>query len=399
MSSILKSSDLIKSIKMRGFIPESQETFTSDSFLEIATEKINIDLMYQLMVARGDYLIYSVDVPLIPGTQSYAIPDRAHGNKLREASIVDSDGKTQRQLTQVDLQDLGDYERTFSTYTSFDPFYLQNNNVVLINTNYSTTQSIRMYFYMRPNKLVLESRAATVSSSSNIYEVDNISPKSGIVSAISILGVITSVAHGLASGDTIILSGTDCIPSIDGTRTITVLDSDTFTYTGISVSVAGTTGTFNLAAQVVSLSTALFPKHFTSELYYDVVSSISPNNIILYNLTANSVNGTLKTMNFRVKDVGAKLVKGCYITKSEETIVPNIPTEYHPLLAQMVSVHCMESMADEQQKRSAQATLEKMEKAILGIVSNRVEGAPKKINNRNSTLKSAVSKGRFHRRG
>jgi hypothetical protein len=395
MSSILKSTDLIKSIKRRGFIPESQETFTPDNFLEIATEKINIDLMSDLMDARGDFLIYSQDFQLINDVCEYQIPDRAHGSKLRDACIVDENGKVVRELTQIELDQLSDYNQGFASYSGFEPFYLQNNMLVLVNSMTSVGKYLRMHFYMRPNKLVLESRAATATTLSQTIEIDTIAPKSGTILGISTDSVVNSPAHGLTNGDTVIIAGTDSTPAIDGSMVITVIDNDNFSVPTV-VTIAGTNGSWSLGAKVYTFSSTVFPKHFTSDIMYDVVNPLSPNNIKLYNLAPNSINSNLKTMSFRVIDVGTKLAKGDYITKAEETIVPNIPTEYHPLLAQMVSVACMESMADEQQKQSATNTLKEMEKKILKIVSNRVEGSPKKIKNRNGTLNQSM---RYRSRG
>ena len=45
MSSVLKTSDLIRSIKRRAMIPSSQETFTDEDFLEMATEEVNLGLV------------------------------------------------------------------------------------------------------------------------------------------------------------------------------------------------------------------------------------------------------------------------------------------------------------------------------------------------------------------
>lgn len=55
--------------------------------------------------------------------------------------------------------------------------------------------------------------------------------------------VITSVAHGLVSGVSIKIFGSNSTPSVDGTWTITVLSPDTFTIPTLTT-VAGTVGTY-----------------------------------------------------------------------------------------------------------------------------------------------------------
>lgn len=353
--------------------------------------------MKEILTARGDYLIYFEDISLVDGTNSYPIPTRAHGDKLREASIVDSDGKTKRELTQISLDELSDYRYDSLNYNNVGsaPFYLQNNNLILVRHTHSPGDKIRMYFYMRPNKLVVETRGFTVVSTSGATEVDTVAPKSGGITGISLAAVVTSNSHGLTTGNKVTITGTDSTPSIDGTYVISVTSSNTYTITGVSsVSVIGTTGSWALAADVLSVTSLNFPKHFNSSLLYDIVTHQSPNKIKVYDVKANSVNINTKAMTFRVADVSTELVVGNYITSAEETIVPNVPTEYHPLIAQMVAVHCMESMADEQQKKSAEQTMEKMKDDLLSIVQNRVEGAPKKIRNRHSTLSQSVNRNR-----
>lgn len=320
MSSILTSRDLIKSIQRRGFIPRDQATFTDEDFLAMATEEVNIGLMDQIIEARGDYLVYHVDFPLSSETSEFSIPSRAHGNKLRDAAIVDSNGNVVSELTQLSVEDLADQDNYYGSATP-SYFYVQNDSLILGQELTSHQgNSLRMYFYMRPNKLVLNDRAAIVSSIADATEDIN-----GIPTAVKVL------------------------------------------------------------------SFATLPKHFTSELLYDSTKAISPNKILKWDLSPVTVNLTFKTISFLPESV-VGIALGDYITKSEETIVPNVPTEYHPVIAQRVAVACMEAMGDEQNKQSAERKLAQMEKAVLKMVTNRVEGAPRKIKNRHGALMSGVNK-------
>lgn len=55
--------------------------------------------------------------------------------------------------------------------------------------------------------------------------------------------VVTSVGHGLVTGEVILISGSNSTPTIDGERVVTVIDPDTFSVP-VNVTVAGTAGTF-----------------------------------------------------------------------------------------------------------------------------------------------------------
>lgn len=388
MSSILDSSKLISSIRRRAFIPRSQETFSNDDFLEMATEEINLGLMDAVMSVRGDYLVYYTDVPMVADQTDYAIPNRSHGNKLRDASIVDENGKTLYELTQISLEEKIDFERDY-TYQNRTNFYMQNDSLVLNEDMIKVGEFVRMWFYMRPNKLVQNSRAGIISQvPTKITEVDAISPKTGTITAISAASsaIITSTAHGLSTSGKVIISGSNSTPSIDGTYEISVIDANSFSIP-FTTTIAGTTGTWVKGLDVYVITVPTFPTHFTSAIKYDIIGAESPNKINYFNIRANSVNLTLKTISIVASDASA-FTLGDYITKAEETIVPNIPTELHPIVAQRVAVACLEAMGDEQNKQSAERKLAQMEKSALKIISNRVEGAPKKIKNRHGPLNS-----------
>jgi hypothetical protein len=322
MSSILTSDKLIKSIRRRAFIPRDQATFTDDDFLEMATEEITLGLMEQIIEARGNYLIYHTDVPIIVGQTEYLIPNRAHGNKLREASINDSMDTENiiYDLTQIDMEDLSDIQR-YTNYNSRTSFYLENDKVILSPDVVQTNRILRMYFYMRPNKLVLNERA----------------------------GIVNSI--------------TDAVEVVDSQN----VDVKVFSFTTI-------------------------PKHFSTAIQYDITSHVSPNKILNFSLTPVSVNLNLKTISFRASDITDTITIGDYITQAEETIVPNLPTEFHPIVAQRTARACLEAMNDDAGYAKATSKLKEMEEAVLKIVRNRVEGAPKKIKNRNGTLMGGINK-------
>lgn len=323
MSSILDSKSLIRTIKRRASLPSSQETFSNEDFLEMATEEVNIGLMDQIMVARGDYLVQSTDVVLRDNVFAYPIPDRAVGNKLRDLSIVDSTGKVVYEMAQISLEELNEFEGPYTLQTR-NTFYIENNNVVLTSQTLSPGYKLRMYFYIRPNKLVVNERAAVVGS------------------------IIT-----------------------------------------------------NGATTEVSVTTV--PKNFTTQLKYDIVGAKSPNKIKSYDLVPASINLNTKTWTFNTADItntAGDIVfeVGDFLSQAEETIVPNIPTELHPIVAQRVAVACLESMGDEQNKQSAERKLASMEKAALRMIVNRVEGAPRKIRQRHGTLNYGVGQRRTLRR-
>jgi hypothetical protein len=75
---------------------------------------------------------------------------------------------------------------------------------------------------------------------------------------------------------------------------------------------------------------------------------------------------------------------GDYWCVAQTTPIPQLPKEFHPVLAQEVAVRLMEGLADEQKMAAANATLTQMKQAMFNLITPRVENAPEQFTNRNS---------------
>lgn len=132
------------------------------------------------------------------------------------------------------------------------------------------------------------------------------------------------------------------------------------------------------------------PSVFSSNETFDLVMRKSPHRILKYDLDASSVSSTNKTITFSSDDIPELLEVGDYVMLSGETIIPQIPTELHSLLAQRVAVSCLEAMNDTEGLKMALGKLEKMENHVGILIDNRVEASPIKVVNRHSNLRHAV---------
>lgn len=397
MSSILKAGALIRSITRRAFIPTSQETFTNEDFLEMATEEINIGLVPLIQKMHEEYLVYHIDIPLQENQLRYPIPARAHGNKLRDVALIDENNNI-FEMHRYSLTEISDFTNT-TTYINSRGFYLENNDVVLSNFETTTSQKLRMYFYMRPNILVSEDRGAAIDNITTVYEVDNVNPKSGAITAISVNNPtqITSLNHGLENGARIVITGSNSTPSINGSYLVSVIDSNTFSIP-VNVTIAGTSAFWEKQVECKKLTVDEFSDAFSQDNLFDFVQHVSPNKIIHYDIQVNSFDKNTRSLSFASSQI-PNVVEGNYITLAEETIVPNIPTELHPILAQRVAVACLEAMGDEANKQSAERKLAAMERDAGTFLDNRVEGASQKIKSRHSPLVSTLNTfGRRNRR-
>jgi len=258
------------------------------------------------------------------------------GNKLRDVQFIDNAG-TQYEMTRVSLEDRPEYQGNY-TNNQFLTFYLQNDDIVLMQ-NQISNGSIRSSYYLRPNDLVVDARA----------------------------GKITAICVGAC------------------TTTFTV---------------------------------ATFPTHFSCAVNADVCISFcfdfiqndSPNKIIGFDRTVCTLNASAKTLTFlntnlttidlfSITPAALTFSVGDYIMKQEETIIPQLPAELRPILAQRTAVKMLEALGDTEGMRNAQQELERMEYNSMTLIDNRVEGAHQKITNRHSILKSSLSNKLYRRRG
>jgi hypothetical protein len=143
------------------------------------------------------------------------------------------------------------------------------------------------------------------------------------------------------------------------------------------------------------------PTAFNASILYDFVGAKTPNKIKAYDIAPKEVNTGLNFVKFNKSDVESvidEVIVGDYICVAEESPVPNIPTEMHPVLAQLVAVHVLEAMGDTEGLANAEKRLNKMITSVMQLVDDRVELAPRKIRPRNGTLAEGRY-GSYRRRG
>lgn len=132
-----------------------------------------------------------------------------------------------------------------------------------------------------------------------------------------------------------------------------------------------------------------FPNNFANVPTMDFVAVESPCVILSYDTTPVNVNKNTRSVTFSPEDIPADLKVGDYLCQKQESPVPQLPSELHPILAQRVAIACLEALGDEQNKQSQERRLMQMEKSVDILIDDRVEGAQVKIKNRHSTLRQS----------
>lgn len=141
-----------------------------------------------------------------------------------------------------------------------------------------------------------------------------------------------------------------------------------------------------------------FPDNFNTSIEYDFYKVDAPHSILKIDKTATTVNVATKTVTFNPDDIPEDLQVGDHLAQAGECMIPQVPSELHVMLAQMVACRVLESIGDTQGLQNALLKLQQMEKAAGMIIDNRVDDAPQKVVNRHGLVRTSIFSKRFNRR-
>jgi hypothetical protein len=158
---------------------------------------------------------------------------------------------------------------------------------------------------------------------------------------------------------------------------------------GVITGINTTTGQITLSS---------IPTNFNLNVEYDLYKAESPYNILKIDLSAMTINTTTKTITFNPDDLPSELQIGDHLALAGESIIPQVPTELHAMLAQLVACRVLEALSDTEGLQLAMVKLEQMRNAAGNLIDNRVDDSPKKIINRYSVVRTSVYSSRFSRR-
>lgn len=165
------TSDLLDSIKRRSFAPAGQLTYTDAELLAMADEETQTALLPDILAAREEYFVTYTDFAITAEQGAYAIPARSIGLQVRDVHVTDGS---------IVIPDFPRIEpEAINTAQSGPPggFYLKNNSVCLFPTPSATSRTLRLYFPLRPSRLIDAADAAVISAintATNVVTVSSI---------------------------------------------------------------------------------------------------------------------------------------------------------------------------------------------------------------------------------
>lgn len=146
--------ELLSIIKKRSFLPVSQETFSDQDLLDMATDEMLSMVVPAVLSTREEWYVTCLPTAVDSTVTELDIPSRAIGGSLREVTL--SVGETEFPLARLDLED-----RTIVSNTgNVSAFYLQGNQIKFLGAQEGI---VNQYFHARPGHLVPGSQCVTVN--------------------------------------------------------------------------------------------------------------------------------------------------------------------------------------------------------------------------------------------
>lgn len=147
----MNSTELINALKIKGSFPTSDDLFSNDDFLVLFNMQMKVEILPIMLKLNEEYFLQYKDFTISQGAK-YRIPSRAIGTNIRDLKKVDSSGNY------IDINRLFEEDRS----SGKSGFYMNRNSVELTNDFISDT--LRMTYFARPNKLVLTTSCAQITS-------------------------------------------------------------------------------------------------------------------------------------------------------------------------------------------------------------------------------------------
>jgi hypothetical protein len=210
------SDELISQIQRRGMFASSSNTLATADYLSFINDEIQTCIVPLVMSVREEFFVTSADQTITSGTASYAIPTRAIGSKLRNVLVLN--GSDYVPLPRLEPEAVN--RVTSSSVGQPEGYYIQGNNVVLYPSP-GTSSTLRLSYFIRPNRCVALASTGTVSSTTS--------------STIVISGAVSGWSNSATSYD--VVKGTPHFESRTIDSSATGGAGTTLTFSSVSTSI------------------------------------------------------------------------------------------------------------------------------------------------------------------
>lgn len=391
------SQDLIDSVKRKIAIPINQRTFSEEDILAFANEETMISQVPDILTYHEEYFVYSHDIPLVPNQTRYPIPERAIGQKLRDIFYLDSNGNLY-EMTRVNADDKAYWQRDSALSNISQKYFLEGNDIVLAPKSISSpTGSLRLTYFLRPNQLVLNSRAAISKYFFTNVTVDNSSIVAGDTLTIG-SKIFTAVAG--SPGALEFQVGADSIATASNLVT-SILTDNTYIanngspssaivqikYLTLSTDIESSNSNgMNVSSSVGIQFTDNLPDNIVDGVNIDFLQTKPGHRTYSFGVELPIGSVSTDSILFSAGVIPSNFIIGDYICQEYECIIPQIPSDLHNGLAERVCARILSAQGDMQGLQMNAQNMQSIKVAEGALLDDRVDGSTQKVNQRKTLL-------------
>ena len=405
----LTSNDLINQVKLKISLPTTQATYSDEDILNFASSEMQTSLVPSVLTYHEDYFVTYKDVPLLASVARYEIPERAIGMKLRDLFWADEQ-KQLFEMTKISSEDKAFFQRNVGANQAIHKYFIEGNDIVLTPQLITPTGVLRFFYYLRPNQLVKDERAAIIKSFQENVVVSNASllPNDTIsikgIPLTAIAGIPTVGSNEFQIGVDSITTATNLVNLINSVG-LSTATNNSFSSATINLKFQNITDSLSVIIecqnpsalvldtfQTIEFESAI-PSNFANNAIVDFLQTKSGHRTCLIDIPirSNGISGTFvlfDTSNFTNPNIPPFRVDvGDYICLQYECIIPQIPTDLHSQLAERTSARILASMGDQAGLQAANMKIQELVQSQGSMLDSRSEGSPAKITNRHSLLR------------
>jgi hypothetical protein len=140
--------------------PDTLAAFQDSDIIALANNELQSRLANDLISMREDFFLRSKTVSISSNISRYAMPERALGNSLKDVFYVDSNSN-KFPLRKINIHDISTNSAS-GGYPLY--FFLQGDYINIQPIPSSASGSLEIWYYERPNELVLTASCAKITS-------------------------------------------------------------------------------------------------------------------------------------------------------------------------------------------------------------------------------------------
>jgi hypothetical protein len=408
----LTSDSLVATVQRKMSMPLSQNTFGYNDILAFCNDEMFGSQVPSVLEFHEEYFVFIKTIPITSVTNRYPIPTRAIGMKLRDVKWQDSNGNL-FDMARITPEEKAFYQQNIGTSETISKYYIEGNDLVILPA-LTVTNALTLYFYyfLRPNQLVANNRAAVITSFNNQITtlVANILPGDTVtIDTIVFTAVASSPgANQFLIGASDIATATNLAAAIN-TNGIAIASNGTpstatVTIQFLTIQASQDVETSNTSGFLIPTNTQIISFDQVPSTYQDPITFVTeplyvngatvdflqtnPGHrtyAIDIPIPLNGISGT--SISFALTSVPTTIIVGDYICLANECIIPQIPPDLHQQLAQRAATMIMAAMGDQAGQQASMAKVQEMEKKAISLLDARVEGSPLKIAPKKSLLR------------